>query len=95
MTEQMVEEGWYMEMEIFMTENESVIKLMGMEFISILMELNMMDFDKTTNSMVMASKNGLMAPYMKEATIKVKSMAQELLYEQTKANMKESSEITA
>lgn len=60
----MVKESLSMWMEISMMASGLMIKLMDMEYISMLMERNMKENGKTIYSMVRVLRPGLMAPNM-------------------------------
>ena len=61
-------------MVMSMMANGSMIKLMGLEFIAILMEQNMKVTGKRTNNTETVLKLGLMVQNMKDNMSKVKNM---------------------
>ena len=58
--------NYCMQMGIFMKESELMIKQMELEFILILMELNMREIGKMINKMGREKRIGRMAQIMKE-----------------------------
>ena len=72
-----VEEGLFMQMEIFMMGIGKMIRLMGLESTLTLMVPNTKESGSTTNNTDKAKKNGLMAPSTKEITNSVKKTVSE------------------
>ena len=67
-------EDLFMQMVMFMMDNGMMIKLMDLEFIAILMELNTKVIGKKINNMVMDLKHGQTEQDMKANTFKAKNM---------------------
>ena len=67
-------------MEISLKASGLMIKLMGMEFIFIKMELSMRETGKMISSMVMVKKSGPMAPNMKDTILRERSMEEVSTY---------------
>lgn len=76
-----------------MKENGSTIKLKEREYIFIKMELPTQANGLMINSMVMASKNGLMEHNIKAISMRVSNKVMELLFGLTEANMKDNLKI--